>query len=68
MDKVAKERGKEAARNMKASKLFNPVGGVQAMLMEYRRQRDQMHRLAQDGNREAAKQEAFLNGFLSQWD
>jgi hypothetical protein len=66
--KAARERGKEAARGVKNNGKPKPEGGMRPVLMEYVKQRGQMHKLAQKGNEEAAKQEAFLDGFLSQWD
>ena len=66
--KASRERGKDAAGRVKNNGKAKPEGGMHAVLMQYVQQREQMHKLAQEGNKEAAKQEAFLNGFLSQWD
>jgi hypothetical protein len=65
--KGARQRGKDAAKKMKERGGI-PSDWTETLLTEYVPSRDRMHGLAKQGNQTAAQQEAYLNGFLSQWD
>lgn len=69
---AAYQRGKSYglhARSGKDPKHLRPNSlEMRAVLLEYAQTRDKCKRLARTGNVEAARQAAYLDGFLSVWD
>lgn len=63
--KASRKRGEVAAQ---VAKNHQDSHVTHEYLLDLMESRAMMHDLAKGGHREAAYQEAYLKGFLSQWD